>query len=59
MNKEDLAKSGIIIRVFEAGVPLELSERSASANEEFLVDSKEKVVHETLAKGQTKLYTVG
>jgi hypothetical protein len=59
MSKEDLAMSGIVIRVFEAGVPLELPETPASSNEDFLVDSKEKAVHETLVKGQTKLHTVG
>jgi hypothetical protein len=59
MSKEDLAMSGIVVRVFEAGAPLELPETPASSNQDFLVDPKQKAIHETLVKGQqTTLHTV-
>jgi len=58
LSKEDLAMSGIVIRVFEAAAPTPSGERTA-ANESFVADPKEKVINEVLVKGQDTLHTVG
>jgi len=57
LNKEDLEKSGIVIRVFKATIPTNSSEEVV--NEYFRDDIKDKVVNEVLVKGQDSIHTVG